>query len=175
MSYPIEFCGNCGTGQASLYMNPCTCDYYSPGEEKRCNSWKPGHFIQTERVVYICSPCRPRFAGDMGREELQENLRNAEAYCLAAAHSHAIPIAPHLLFTRFLDEMTPSDRNLGREMGMELLKRCDEVWVFGERVTEGMWDEIAAAKRMGKPIVRVPQDKADEIAAEYKKGDQDNG
>lgn len=37
-------------------------------------------------------------------------------------------------------------------MGKEFLKICKEVWVFGERVSAGMADEIELANMLGIPI-----------------------
>lgn len=175
MSYLIEFCGNCRVGHLTKEMNPCACDQYAPCKGRRCQNWQQGHYLHhDERVVYICSPCRPRYTGDLGEKELQINLRNAEAYSYAAVVSHAVPIAPHLLFTRFLDEFNPSHRNIAIEMGGEVLKRCDELWVFGDRITEGMQAEIDAAERLKMPIIKISQEQADEIIAAYQKG-ENNG
>lgn len=173
-SYPIiEFCGNCKIGAMLGRDEPGYCDYYSPSVKtsKRCVSWKPAHFLHCERVVYICSPCHPLSAGEAGEAELGENLLRAEAYSYAAVISHAVPIAPHLLFTRFLDEFNPSHRNNGLELAQEVLKRCDELWVFGDRISEGMKAEIEAAEKARMPIIRISQEQADEIVVCYKGGD----
>ena len=37
-------------------------------------------------------------------------------------------------------------------MGLEIMKQCGEVYVFGARITEGMATEIEAAVRLGIPI-----------------------
>lgn len=47
--------------------------------------------------------------------------------------------------TQFLSEET--ERELALFMGMVLLGKCEEVWVFGERVTDGMAAEIAKAEK----------------------------
>ena len=55
-------------------------------------------------IVFICSP----YADDpVGNE------RRALRYCRFAVCRGCIPIAPHLYFTRFLDETNPQDRELG--------------------------------------------------------------
>ena len=52
-----------------------------------------------------------------------------------------------------MDDQKPEDRKRGQEMGRELLRLCDEVWVFDENGTsEGMRAEIEQASRDGKPI-----------------------
>ena len=174
-TYPIEFCGNCRTGSLTKEMNSATCDSYIPAEKRRCASWCAGHYLHYERVVYICSPCNPRATGELGRKRLERNLRNAEWYSRAAVASHATPIAPHLLFTRFMDEFSPGERNLGLELAAEVLKRCDELWVFGDHISEGMQAEIDLAKKRNMPIIKISQARADEIIKFYEEGDKNNG
>jgi hypothetical protein len=65
-----------------------------------------------------------------------------------------MPLAPHLLFPQFLDDGNPDDRKLGLRFGLILLDRCEEVWVFGDRLSEGMAAEIVRAERRGIPIKR---------------------
>ncbi len=95
--------------------------------EKRRSGYRP--------LVYICSP----FSGN---EEL--NTMKAREYSRFAVNSGAIPIAPHLLFPQFMDEAT--ERELAMFMNMVLLGRCKELWVFGDRISEGMAAEILRAK-----------------------------
>lgn len=89
-------------------------------------------------LVYICSP----YKGDV-----EKNVQNARDYCRVATERGYIPIAPHLLFPQFLNDNVPEDRELGMFMGLVLLTKCREIWVFGEVVTEGMAAEIDSAKR----------------------------
>ena len=66
---------------------------------------------------------------------------------------NGIPFAPHLLFTQFLNDDDPIERRVGLCLGTEMLKRCDELWMFGQS-TEGMAQEIQEAKRLGIRIRR---------------------
>ena len=93
-------------------------------------------------LIYVCSPYR----GDV-----ELNVRNAQYYCRLVMEQGGIPFAPHLLFTQFLDDSNASERQQGLDMGAELLKRCDALWVFGHP-TVGMEQEIALAKQLKKPI-----------------------
>jgi hypothetical protein len=91
------------------------------------------------KLVFICSP----FAGD-----IEGNTIKAEIYSeFACRLKSAAGIAPHLLFPRFLDELVPEDRKLGMCMALEILSRCDELWVFGSLITAGMGGEIEYAKK----------------------------
>jgi hypothetical protein len=87
------------------------------------------------KKCFICSP----FRGD-----IPGNTRRAEQYCKLAIRAGYLPIAPHLYFTRFFNEDNLHERNMGIEMGIELLRLCDEMWVFGAEPTEGMRCEIMA-------------------------------
>lgn len=99
-----------------------------------------------KKFVYICSPCR----GDY-----EANLQKARNYCRAVMtkRQDVVPIAPHLLFTQFLDDTKPTERSLGLEAGIALLDMCDEIWVFGlDNPSEGMKGEIEYAKEHEIPI-----------------------
>ena len=55
-----------------------------------------------------------------------------------------------LSLIHILDEET--DRKLGMELGLDMLTAMDELWVFGERVTDGMRQEINSAISQGIPV-----------------------
>ena len=97
-------------------------------------------------LVYICSP----FRGDV-----EGNMRNARKYCAFALSRHALPIATHLLFPQFLEDNDPAERNLGLRAGLELLARCEELWVCGPEISPGMSREIQFAQGLGIPIRQV--------------------
>ena len=63
-----------------------------------------------------------------------------------------IPLAPHLHFPQFMEDGESEQRELGLRFALILLGKCDELWVFGDTVSEGMAREIAKAKRCGMPI-----------------------
>ena len=67
-----------------------------------------------------------------------------------AVERHCIPIAPHLLCPQYLDEET--ERWLGLKMGIVFMGKCEEVWVFGDTVSEGMAAEIEKARKLRKKI-----------------------
>ncbi len=92
-------------------------------------------------LVYICSP----YAGDIER-----NTYRARAFSRFAVEKKYIPIAPHLLCPQYLNEET--ERWLGMKMGIVFMGKCEEIWVFGDVVSEGMAFEIEKAKRMRKKI-----------------------
>jgi hypothetical protein len=38
------------------------------------------------------------------------------------------PLAPHVIFTTFLDDTVLEERAVGLDLGLELLEKCDELW-----------------------------------------------
>ena len=92
-------------------------------------------------LVYICSP----YAGD-----IVKNTYRARAFSRFAVEKNYIPIAPHLLCPQYLNEET--ERWLGLKMGIVFMGKCEEIWVFGDVVSEGMAAEIDKAKRTRKKI-----------------------
>ena len=72
-----------------------------------------------------------------------------------AVDNNAIPLAPHLLFPQFMNEET--ERDLAMFMDMVLIGRCEQLWVFGDTVTEGMKAEISKANRKGIKIRRFTE------------------
>ena len=93
--------------------------------------------------VYICSPLSGNIAA---------NQKNARRYCRFAVDSGCIPLAPHLYFPQFMDDGNGAERNLALFMDIVLLSKCDQMWVFGDRISKGMSIEIEKAKRKGQPI-----------------------
>lgn len=94
-------------------------------------------------LVYICSP----LAGDM-----DGNMEKARRYCKFAVRSGTIPLAPHLLFPQFMDDTKHDERALAMFMNMVLLGKCDQLWVFGKTMSEGMAAEIGKAEKRGMVI-----------------------
>lgn len=94
-------------------------------------------------LVYICSP----FSG-----EIEQNIENARRYSRFAVDGGYIPIAPHLLFPQFMDDRNPKERDLAMFMDIVLMGKCDEVWVFGDIISEGMTIELTKARLRKQPI-----------------------
>ena len=95
---------------------------------------------EKRKIVFICSP----FAGD-----IEGNIMRARRYGRFAVSEQVVPIIPHLMYPQLLDEHDPKERQLGIDMGLVLLSKCHEIWVFGDRISSGMAVEIKHAKRSG--------------------------
>jgi len=124
-------------------------DYF----EHPCYPGELGDRKNYNRLVFICSPYRPQ--SDDPAEQARELLRNiklAKIGCRLAVEHGCAPIAPHLLYPQFLDDRDPEERDAGKKCGLQFLNICDEMWVLGRKITQGMAAEIAAANANGIPI-----------------------
>lgn len=98
--------------------------------------------------IFVCSPLRGN---------IEQNLRKTKEYCRCVlTQCGAVPIAPHLYFTQFLNELDPAERKAGIRCGLELLAGCDELYYFGDTITSGMAVEIEEARRLGIPVRHIP-------------------
>lgn len=89
-------------------------------------------------LVYICSP----YSGDV-----EGNRKRTVEFCRFALEAGQIPLAPHLMFPQFMTDDDQEQRELALFMDIVLMGKCSEVWVLGERISEGMVAEIAKAKQ----------------------------
>ena len=116
--------------------------YYSPTEyEALTNIEKEERAAQIAAnfrpIVYICSP----YSGNVNH-----NIEMARKYSRFAVDKHYLPIAPHLLFTQFMNDEIPEERETAIFMNFVLMSKCAEIWVFGDVISAGMQAEINRAK-----------------------------
>lgn len=98
------------------------------------------------KLIFVASP----LSGDM-----EENIKYAERACRYVMDAGHAFFAPHLLYTRILDDTCPDERRVGIDMGLAVLARCDELWAFGEHISTGMQQEIDAAHQLGIPVFQI--------------------
>lgn len=96
------------------------------------------------KLVFVCSP----YSGNV-----EKNAQNAQRFCRYVVDAGHVPIAPHLLFPQFMDEATEREEAITRSI--ELLKRCDAIWIFGDKITSGMNQEIGFAIYEEIPFERI--------------------
>lgn len=101
--------------------------------------------FKAKKVIYVCSPLR-------GNIEL--NRMKAIEYSKHVSDLGFIPITPHAYFTTFIDDNNPDERVKGMDMAKQLLILCDELWIFGDIVSQGMAAEIELAKSLGIKVVK---------------------
>lgn len=104
------------------------------------------------RRIYVCSPFYAESA-----EEILRNTKFATDVCETIVKEGDYPIAPHLYFTRFLNDAKEEEREFGIMAGLQLMKYCDEiaVYTFNGALSEGMKRElIYNANNLGLPVTK---------------------
>ena len=96
------------------------------------------------KIIYICSPLKGNIVS---------NIQKAREYCKVVLNDGFIPYAPHVSFDGILDDNNPQERETALRIGVEMVKRCNELWVFGNVISEGMKKEIETASATKIPIL----------------------
>lgn len=96
-------------------------------------------------LVYLAHPV----SGDVSR-----NIYGASLWFRwAALTGVAIPVAPYITACFALDDDDPTERLAGMAVSSRVVRLCDELWLCGERISEGMQQESELAKARGTPVV----------------------
>jgi hypothetical protein len=66
-----------------------------------------------------------------------------------------IPVAPYLTSLQYLDDSNPEQRRLGMEVNLAYLRNhvVRELRAYGDRISEGMWQEIRVAGEEKIPVI----------------------
>lgn len=94
-------------------------------------------------MVFCCSAYRGN---------VEENLKKATKYVRLIAVCGYSPVAPHVLMHGALDDNNPEERTKGILLGIDQLKLCECVWVFGTKITDGMRFELKKARELMIPV-----------------------
>ena len=98
------------------------------------------------KTVFIAHP----ISGD-----IRGNIEKVLKICTDVHTKDIIPVAPYLISLQYLDDEIVEDRELGMQANNECFHRrfVDELWLFGDHISSGMWKEIQLAKELGIPII----------------------
>ena len=105
------------------------------------------------KKVYICSP----LGGNV-----RENIEKVKRYTKYALLCGTAPVVPHF-YALCLDDGIPKEREIGIAAGLSLLWFCDEMWLFGDEVTEGMAAEIQFCKNFNVTIRKVRENEINKV------------
>lgn len=97
-------------------------------------------------MVFVSSP----YAGDV-----EMNVEYAKQACQYVITTGNAFFCPHLLYPQILNDQIQEERKLGMAMAKQLLLSCDELWAFGNRISQGMFEEIEYARQHDIPIKRI--------------------
>ena len=83
-------------------------------------------WARVKRKIYVSAP--------LGKD-WDEDIENAAKYYEFTLQSECVPVGPHAYATMFGVNEASEIKRL-RQAGMSLIWFCDEIWVFGEQITE---------------------------------------
>ncbi len=98
-------------------------------------SHKAKELQEEKKVVFTAQSCR--------------NFHQRMLICRYVLKRGAVPVNPFTTYGYYLYELV--DRDLVRNANNNLIKRCDELWIFGE-ISDGVLAEIQIFKELGRPI-----------------------
>ncbi len=90
---------------------------------------------EEKKVVFTAQSCK--------------NFHQRMLICKFVFEQGVVPVNPFTAYGYYLYELV--DRDLIRNANNNLLRRCDELWVFGE-ISDGVLAEIQVFKKKGRPI-----------------------
>lgn len=99
------------------------------------------------KKVYICAP----LGGDV-----KGNLEKVKRYTRYALICGTAPVVPHF-YALCLDDHNQKERNIGMAAGLGMLWFCDELWIFGYEITEGMQAEINFCKNLNIKMKKITE------------------
>ncbi len=96
--------------------------------------------MKNRTFAYVCAPIN--HATGFASGKLKE-------YSKTLYELGYLPICPCMMFSRFLSDDVPEQRDARKAMSHELLRRCRVLVLCSNEVTEEMEAEIMLAKRLG--------------------------
>lgn len=98
------------------------------------------------KTVFIAHP----IAGDVNG-----NMKKVLKICQMVHAKEIIPVAPYLVALQYLNDEVVEDRALGTEANLECFHRryIDELWLYGNRISEGMKGEIRVAVKYHVSVI----------------------
>ena len=95
------------------------------------------------------------FIGHPVSGDIEGNVKKILAICDEVHTQDVVPVAPYLVSLQYLDDGVIEDRELGIEANLECFRRhfVDELWLYGDRISDGMKREIVEARQCGIPVI----------------------
>lgn len=105
------------------------------------------------------------FIGHPISGDIQGNIKRVLNICEEIHSNEIIPVVPYLTSLQYLDDSVLEDREMGIDANLECFHRryIDELWLFGDKISTGMKQEIELAKELGIPVIsKTPGTKSDQ-------------
>ncbi len=96
------------------------------------------------------------------------NMEKVIAICEQVRKQGHTPIAPYLLSFPQADGGVIENRELGVWANLTSFERgyVDELWLYGDSISEGMKIEVALAKKLGIPVVAKSEGTQRDLASD---------
>ena len=125
--------------QKDTPLNPAAQAQTEAAEDKRPPGGTEAGTAAVPKKIFVCSPYRPTAENlRCQKSQLEANINRAKTACRILSTLGFLPLAPHLYFTQFLKDEEKKERETGMKLGLHWLEEADELWVFGDTVSEGM-------------------------------------
>lgn len=100
------------------------------------------------KIVYIAHPISGDVKGNLEKIRLIAREINLTM-------PDIVPFAPYWLDCHALNDNDPAERERGIENDTAFFRRkvIDEVWLYGDRISSGMAEEVALALSLGIPVI----------------------
>lgn len=107
---------------------------------------------EEQKKVYVCSPL-----SDPDPQKVEQNMTAARNYAAALQAEGYRAYAPHGYIPLLLMDSDPTERAIAMKLCLAILDICDELRVYGNRITKGMKEEISfTLSKKGKTIIVEP-------------------
>jgi hypothetical protein len=120
------------------------CAHVSPQKSDLLAFKFKGEKMYKRPMAFVCSP-------QSGK--VQANTKKAQEYSRIVFDKGYMPIAPHLIFTQFLDDSIPEERSEAMKMNNVLIRKSHIMFVCGDIISEGMKTEMIYARSIGLTVV----------------------
>ena len=100
-----------------------------------------GSSYYDKKLIFVSSP-----AFEKG------NIEDSRRFCKYVLNCGAVPFAPQLFFPQLLDDSDTDQRQAILGAGIVVLAECDELWAFGDRISETMRLEFKVADGLAIPM-----------------------
>jgi len=106
------------------------------------------------------------FVGHPIGGNVQDNLKKVLGICERIHTKTVVPVAPYLVSLQYLDDKVVEDRRLGIEANLECFYRgyVDELWLFGDKISAGMREEILIARKLKIPVIAQTDETKKDLA-----------
>ncbi len=102
------------------------------------------------KICYIAHPVGHSWKKAINLEKIKKIVRK-----INLRQANIVPFVPYFADCEALSDNIPSERERGLKNGLAIIESgiVEELWLYGNKISNGMWDEIRLAHALGIKIV----------------------